>query len=50
MMNLKPKYRWARKKGDKKDQWLHSDFRDVAMNYVWKMYERMVMLTELENE
>jgi hypothetical protein len=28
-------------------RWLHSDFRDVAINYLHKMYTRMIEIGEL---
>jgi len=36
--------------GDSAGQWLHSDFRDVAMSYLHKMYTRMIELGELNDD
>jgi hypothetical protein len=42
-MNLK-KYATA---GTDPRYWLHSDFRDVAINYLHRMYTRMIEIGEL---
>lgn len=31
-------------------QWLHSDFYGVALSHVYKMYEKMIELGELDDE
>jgi hypothetical protein len=36
--------------GDSAGQWLHSDFRDVAINYLYKMYTKMIELGELNED
>ena len=34
--------------GEKRDKWLHNDFKNVAFNYLYKMYQQMVDLGELD--
>ena len=36
--------------GESTGQWLHSDFRDVAINYLHKMYAKMIELGELNED
>jgi hypothetical protein len=31
------------------EDWIHSDFRDVAITYVWPMYEKMIELGKLNH-
>jgi len=36
--------------GNDGGKWLHSDFRNVALSYVYKMYEKMIELGGLDEE
>ena len=47
MMDLKNNDAWP---AERETQWWHSDFRDVAMSYTWKMYEKMIIEGNLDEE
>jgi hypothetical protein len=41
---------WIENVGAEGDDWLHSDFKDVAFTYVYPMYEKMIDLGELNKK
>ena len=49
MMGLKTDGDWPRGNDEKDNHWLHSDFRNVALCYVHKMWSKMIQIENLDD-
>ena len=48
MMDLKNGNDWPSGIGTRGDDWFHSDFRVISLNYVWPMWQEMIDTASLD--
>ena len=50
MKNPKAKDSWPVKFDKRPNDWLHSDFKDVALPYLYPLYKKFIELGELDKQ